>query len=156
MRLNKMKESVIKSGALKSPETELLLPDNICPECGFDIHDTDTDFHTNVMDIYRETKFRKYYGKMITFKCPECGCAFRREVYTNHDSYVWQTLKTKLDTGTLCLIFGIILVILGCVALSTGIEARYLNEGISTVLIITGIFMIIGGTGLLIYVPFSV
>ena len=155
MRLNKMKESVIKSGILKSPETELLLPDNICPECGFDIHDTDTDFHTNIMDIYNETRFRKYYGKMITFKCPECGCEFRREMYTDYDSYVLRTLKTKITTGTLCLIFGIIVVILGCVALTIGIDSRCLNEGMSVVLCIIGILMIIGGAGLLIYGAFS-
>lgn len=84
MRLDKMKQNIVKHGKYNCPETELIYPSNICPECGHDITECDKK-HYREYEIKTKRFFGTYYGAEVEFKCTECGCVFTRSIYTEYE-----------------------------------------------------------------------
>ena len=84
MKLNNIKQTVVEHGKYKSPEADLILPSNICPECGHDITENNKKFYHKYY-TEKENIFGKYSGVEVEFSCPECRCTFIRTVYTEYE-----------------------------------------------------------------------
>ena len=128
MKLNKIEQSIIESGDLYSPENDLVLPSNICPECGHDIMQSDEKQY-KISNVCKDTTFRYYYGKQVIFNCPECKCQFKREIYTEYESkYPLPNLRKKVDDDTCRLIIGLLVALLALVLLIILLRGAPLNS----------------------------
>ena len=91
MKLGIMKQTVIKHGHPRVTKDDLVFPSNICPECGYDIPPSRRT-HIDYYDFADSKCFINFKGKRAVFKCPECGCEFKREIiYEKHfDTYYFK------------------------------------------------------------------